>query len=294
MPDALDHRLLRQIVAIARAGGLRAGAVSLGMSQPPLSRTVRELEAALGVRLFERYAGGMTLTEAGRALVEEAEAILAALHRAEGRVRRFGDAATPLRIGFVSAALDAHLPELLSRIAARGWPAPNLIEMQTDPQAQSLAKAELDLGLLHPPVEAAPGLALAVLGQDGFCAAVPIDHPLAAFDAVCSDDLARFPLVLFPQSQGPVLHAKITNAIAPGGCLNVSAEAARSHTQLALVAAGAGVGLIGASVARSIDYRGVVFRPWADRPSAVSLTSGVMGGDALLRELGYDPEIDDG
>ncbi|KIT16558.1 LysR family transcriptional regulator [Jannaschia aquimarina] len=289
MPDPLDHRLLRQIATVARMGGLRAGAAALNMSQPPLSRTVRELEASLGVSLFERTARGMVPTPAGAVLIEEAEAILAALDRAAARVRRMGAWPRPLRVGFVSAALDAHLPDLLDRIAARGWPAPELVETPTELQARALARGELDLGLLHPPVEMAQGLDAVSLGRDGFLVALPKRDPLADRETIRSADLTGRPLVLFPQAQGPVLHAAITAALAPGGRrLPVAAEAARSHSQLALVAAGVGIGLIGASVARTVTYAGVVLRPWADRPDTITLECAIMGGTALLRELAFE------
>jgi len=257
------------------------------MSQPPLSRTIKDLETGLGIAVFERSKSGTTLTDAGRVMLEEAEAILAALDRAEARVRRMGPQARPLRIGFVSAALDAHLPDLLARIARKGWPAPHLIEVASDPLAHALASAELDLGFLHPPVEVAEGLGLASLGEDGFLVALQDGHPLTENESICSSDLVGHPLVLFPKSQGPVLHAAINDALAPNGGLNIGAEAARSHTQLALVAAGAGIGLVGASVARTIHYKGVVTRPWVDRPKEVALKNSIMGAKALLSELHY-------
>ncbi|MCG7492780.1 LysR substrate-binding domain-containing protein [Thalassobius sp. Cn5-15] len=283
----LDHRLLRHFVAVAHAGGLRAGASALNMSQPPLSRTISELEAGLGVAVFERSKSGVSLTDAGRILLEEAEDILAALDRAEARVSRMGRQARPLRVGFVSAALDAHLPDLLSRIAGKGWPAPQLIEVSSDPLAKAIARAELDLGFLHPPVDVAAGLTIAPLGEEGFCVALRKGHPLSECDSIRTSDLTKYPLVLFPKSQGPVLHAAIKGAIAPDSDLEVAAEAARSHTQLALVAAGAGIGLIGDSVGRTISYDGVVTRRWTDRPKAVALQNAILGADALMADLGY-------
>ncbi|MCV3274294.1 LysR family transcriptional regulator [Roseobacter sp. WL0113] len=266
---------------------MRAGASALNMSQPPLSRTIRELEAGLGLAVFKRSKRGTTLTDAGRVLLEEAEAILASLDRAEARVRRLGMHSKPLRIGFVSAALDAHLPDLLARIAQKGWPAPKLIESPTASQAEALARAELDLGLLHPPVEVARGISLASLGEDGFLIALKEGHPLTVHETIRSSDLAGHPLVLFPESQGPVLHAEIRAVLAPDSDLKIEAEAARSHTQLALVAAGTGIGLIGASVARTISYKGVVMRHWADRPRTVALQNAIVGAEALLIDLGY-------
>lgn len=287
MRNTLDHRLLRQFVAVAHAGGLRAGASALNMSQPPLSRTISELEAGLGIAVFERSKSGTSLTDAGRILLKEAEGILAALDRAEARVRRMGTQARPLRVGFVSAALDAHLPDLLARIARKGWPVPQLIEVSSDPLAKAIASAELDLGFLHPPVDVAAGLTLVALGEDGFLIALQDGHALAEHESIRSTDLVDHPLVLFPRSQGPVLHAAIKEVLAPESDLIVEAEAARSHTQLALVAAGAGIGLVGESVARTIRYKGVVTRPWADRPKMVALQNSIMGADALLTDLGY-------
>ena len=248
---------------------------------------VRELEASLGVSLFSRSSRGADLTDAGRALLEEAEAILSALSRLEGRVKRMGTQVPPLRIGFVSAALEVYLPDVLSRVASQGWPLPKLVEASSDQQSRALAAAELDLGLLHPPVVVAPGIAVAELGCEGFCVALPSDHPLTAKKAVASADLVAHPLVLFPKSQGPVLHAAISDALAPFGKMRIGAEAARSHSQLALVAAGVGIGLISASVAGAVTYRGVQLRPWSDRPVSVSLQSAIMAPKALLTELGY-------
>ena len=287
MRNTLEHRLLRQFVAVAHAGGLRAGASALNMSQPPLSRTISELEAGLGIAVFERSKSGTLLTDAGRILLKEAEGILAALDRAEARVRRMGTQTRPLRVGFVSAALDAHLPDLLARIARKGWHAPQLIEVSSDPLAEAIASAELDLGFLHPPVEVGAGLTLASLGEDGFLIALQDGHALTEHESIRSSDLVDHPLVLFPKSQGPVLHTAIKEVIAPESDLIVGAEAARSHTQLALVAAGAGIGLVGESVARTIRYKGVVTRPWADRPKRVALQNSIMGADALLTDLGY-------
>lgn len=287
MQSALDHRLLRQFVAVAHAGGMRAGASALNMSQPPLSRTISDLEAGLGVAVFERSQSGVALTEAGRVLLQEAEGILAALDRAEARVKRMGSQARPLRVGFVSAALDVHLPVLLSRIAKKGWAAPQLIEGSSDPLAKSVACADMDLGFLHPPVDVDAGLSLAALSEDGFAVALQEGHTLTEREFIRSSDLAQYPLVLFPKSQGPVLYAAIQEAIAPDGDLKVAAEAARSHTQLALVAAGAGIGLIGDSVRRTLRYDGVVMRCWMDRPKTVALQNAILGADALLADLGY-------
>jgi LysR family transcriptional regulator, regulator of abg operon len=79
---------LRDIVAIAERGSLRAAARHLHSAQPGLTRSVRELERELGVPLFERRARGMTLTPMGEAFVRRAGAVLRELERAGEEVRQ--------------------------------------------------------------------------------------------------------------------------------------------------------------------------------------------------------------
>ena len=76
-----DWSLIRVFLAVAEAGSLSAAAETLGLSQPTLSRQVRAAERALGGPLFRRHARGLSLTEAGAALVTDARAMKAAAAR---------------------------------------------------------------------------------------------------------------------------------------------------------------------------------------------------------------------
>jgi DNA-binding transcriptional LysR family regulator len=73
---------LRNVVAIAEQGSLRAAARELGLAQPALSRSVQELEHELGVQLFERRARGMLLTPIGAAFFKRAKNVMTELKRA--------------------------------------------------------------------------------------------------------------------------------------------------------------------------------------------------------------------
>jgi LysR family transcriptional regulator, regulator of abg operon len=79
---------LRDITAIAEHGCLRAASRALGLAQPALTRSVRELE--LGVMLFERRTRGMVLTTVGAAFVHRANAILSDVRRAVDEVEQIG------------------------------------------------------------------------------------------------------------------------------------------------------------------------------------------------------------
>ena len=72
---------LRNVVAVVERGSLRAGARHLGLAQPAVSRSIKELEQELGLVLFERNKFGMTLTRAGEVFVRRAKGIQAELAR---------------------------------------------------------------------------------------------------------------------------------------------------------------------------------------------------------------------
>ena len=283
---ALDHRALRQVLAIADAGTLRAAAKALHMSQPPLTAALRQLEERLGVILFDRSVRGMVPTPAGAALVQEARVILGRLERAEDRVRTAGGHAQPLRLGFVSAALNGPLPSLLHGLQADGQQTPQLYEMTTPEQIDALVAGRIDAGLVHPPVPALQDFAGVSLGRDPFWVALPADHPLAGREVLRFADIAAQPFVLFPEAQGPALYDRIRSMVAAAGhALTVAAEARRVHSQLAIVAGGVGVALVTRSTAKSLSFAGVVTVPLIDHGSRLHVELHLMAAPDRIAEL---------
>ncbi len=105
---------IRDLVAVAEFGGLRRAARQLGVAQPALSRSIRDLELELGVTLFERGPTGMTLTPAGQAFARRGAAVQTELARARDEVRQLrGDGDGQVSIGLSTAAHVALLPRAL-------------------------------------------------------------------------------------------------------------------------------------------------------------------------------------
>lgn len=274
---ALDHRLLRQFLAVADAGTVRAAALELNMSQPPLTAAIRQLEERLGTTLFARSVKGMQLTPAGQTLAEEARTILGQLARVETRLRAMSGQPPSLTIGFVSAALNGPLQRLLRGLKHDGFPVPRLREMTTPAQVAALREGRLDIGLLHPPVPDLPGLACATLGRDPLWAALPVDHRLASRSTLRFAEIAAEAFVLFPEAQGPVLFDAVrARALAAAGTFRVAAEVPRVHSQLALVAGGLGIALVSRSTAQTLSFDGVVALALTDTANTLYLELALM------------------
>ncbi len=114
----MDLRQLSYFVAVAEEGHLGRAAQRLCMSQPPLTRHVKAMEAGLGVQLFDRTPRGMRLTEAGEALLKDAREILRMLHGAADRAQRVGTGQRGrLDVGLYGSATFGIVPKVLARFS---------------------------------------------------------------------------------------------------------------------------------------------------------------------------------
>lgn len=113
-PLRLEFRQLEAFLAVVDHRSLRKAAQALGISQPPLSRQIRQLEDELKVQLFERSAAGMVLSGPGQELVYHARAILdRTMQAARDMQSAIGDPVNRLSIGFIDDFLHGFFPELV-------------------------------------------------------------------------------------------------------------------------------------------------------------------------------------
>ena len=122
----VDTRLLRYFAAVAIEGNLTRAADGLFVSQPALTKQIRQLESQLGVRLFTRSRAGMTLTAAGQALAERVPALLAGWDQALREARSAASqAGHVLRVGFLAGAANeatsGSSPLSIAAGRAGGW-----------------------------------------------------------------------------------------------------------------------------------------------------------------------------
>lgn len=257
---------MRYFSAVAEHLHFGRAAQSLHISQPPLSRAIRALEAQLGMALFERNRRRVALTAEGARLLEETRRLNGQLERAMSGLRALAAGEEGrLRIGFVSLADYGVLPGLLKAYKT-GRPRVRLAlrEMLSPDQALALEAGELDFGLLLPPVAGAASLEHIVVQRERFVVALPVRHRLARSRKLAMAALAGEPLVMVPKDIAPGLYDIVANLAARAGfSLNVAQEAIQMQTVVSLVSSGLGAAIVPGSVA-NLGRHGVVYRELTD------------------------------
>jgi DNA-binding transcriptional LysR family regulator len=277
----MDLRQLRAFVAVAEERHFGRAAERLHIAQPPLSQTIKRLEAELGAPLLHRTTRRVDLAPAGEVLLPRAKAILAAVEDAERDARRaargeFGR----LSVGFTGSATYGFLPALAGalRVALPGVELDLHGELLTPAQVAGLEDGTLDIALLRPPMSA-PGLALEPVLREPLVAVLPQGHRFARRRAIALADLAGEPFVTYPSSNGSVLHGVVERACAAAGFRPRSAlEVAETATLVSFVAAGYGVSLVPASVTQ-MSVAGAVYRPLSSPSEEVELAVAWRRGD---------------
>jgi len=203
--DTLKHLKLRHLgcaLEVARTGSVHGAADALFVTESAVSKTLRELEEQLGVRLFERTKKGMTLTEAGRQFASYAQTALDALHT--GVSLASGERVLPptvVRIAAMTVVSAAFLPELVRRFLAIH--ADSLVEIVSGSGAALLEKlrrgqVEMVLGRCPPRKELA-GLGFEPLYIDRHVFVVRSGHPLTTLAKVAPSRISAFPIVTPPR-----------------------------------------------------------------------------------------------
>lgn len=254
----MDYSLreLECFTAVAEELSFTRAALKLRLAQPPLSRHVRTLEEKLGVALFSRKGRTVALTAAGALFYEETRTLLPQLVRAGEATRRFATgAASRLRLGFVSAVLSPDLMEVFRRFRA-DHPEIQLLVQDNSPaeQIEALRRGTLDGGFIGlQPRERTPGIDYVPWQQEPLKAFVPAGHPLAGRRSLAVADLAREALVAVSREAAPAFAAVLRDLCEEAGFRpRIVLESPRAQAVAVMVAAGAGIALLPASLERVV------------------------------------------
>jgi DNA-binding transcriptional LysR family regulator len=202
----VDLRVLRYFVAVADERHIGRAARRLHMTQPPLSRAIRQLEDELGTTLFERTPKGVTLTPAGTVMYDEAGALLEHADRIRSRVTTAAGDAT-FTIGTLADAAEQAAGRLVPLVRRR-HPHLNIRVHESDigdPTA-GLRAGLVDVALTRTPFDET-GISTHVLRSVHIGVVMRTDDPLAGRTSLSSADLAGRRWVRLPEGTDPVWSA---------------------------------------------------------------------------------------
>jgi DNA-binding transcriptional LysR family regulator len=270
----VDIAQLQAFLAVAEELHFGRAAERLHMAQPPLSRTIQQLERQLGTRLFDRNTRSVRLTASGRALVDGAHGVLDALRRAEAVVRSADSGEVGLvRIAF--AGVSTHpLVAQMARVVRQHRPGIQLelySQNFAQPAIRKLVNEDVDIALGRWDV-LPEGISARVALRDSLVIALPDTHPLAGRRRLSISELARDNFVSLPAFEGAVLADRLRRMSHEAGFSPTIVQVAPdTQTALALVDAEVGCHLTLASVADNVTQRHVEFVPLDDQTLDVDL-----------------------
>src|ERR1700755_2033850 len=199
LPHAMELRHFRYFVAVAETENVSRAALKLHVSQPALSRQIRDLEDEIGFCLLERTAKSVRLTDAGRAFLDDARALLHSANEAVTKARAVASAEpTELHVGYSPMPTAEILPKTL-RAFQKAMPNVHvrLHDWSNKDILDGIRDGRLQLGLIVPPAKASalPDLRYEELFHERVCVAVAPQHPFARRGAVPITEVAAEPLV---------------------------------------------------------------------------------------------------
>lgn len=271
----IELRHLRYFVTVADTLHFGKAAERLGMSQPPLSQQIRQLEETIGARLLTRTNRRVALTEPGRLFLQEARDILAKVeHAAELAQRAQRGELGELRIGFTrTTPLSQDIPRAIFAFRQR-YPAVHLQleELNSLQQIDALLERRLHVGILRPGI-LPKGLVSKRLFRDPLVAVLHADHPalksVGARGKLPTKALAQEPFVVFARTAGAGVYEHVFALCRTAGFVpRIAQEAREASTIIGLVAAGLGVSILPESCGH-INVEGVRYVPLTD-PTAMS------------------------
>jgi len=243
----MDFRHLRAFVTVAEELHFTRAAERLHISQPPLSRHIRQLEQEVGVALFERTRPRVVLTAAGHRLLRQAQELVAAGEDLLGVARQLRDEGVAL----VKVGIGPGLWQAVDRVRAHHaktfpYVSVDATDLMSHEQADALLRRRIDVGFSRDPVNSSR-LWSEALFDEGLVVLLPQGHRLAKRKAVRLKALADDILLLHERKRAPVAYdrwlglyaaAKIAPKIMTVSALPLQQAA------LLLVAAGRGICLV--------------------------------------------------
>jgi LysR family transcriptional regulator, benzoate and cis,cis-muconate-responsive activator of ben and cat genes len=246
----MELRQLRYFNALASDLNFTRAAKNLNVSQPPLSLQIAQLEEELGARLFDRTSRSVALTDAGRAMVPHAKAILARIEEARGHVARVASGLEGrVQIGMAGSHFMGPFPKFISAFRQmRPKVEITLREMKPADHPHALRDDRLDICLSRTPAQDEQ-VSAALLWRDPVVVALPPGHRLGKRNRISLADLRNEDFVFLQHDSSSFAKRLYDACLREGFTPHIVQQVVEMPAALNLVAAGLGVTLVPASMA---------------------------------------------
>ena len=255
----MELRHLRYFVAVAEAENVSRAALKLRVSQPGISRQIRDLEDEIGFQLFERSAKAVRLTAAGKVFFEEARAVLQRAGEAVEKARAVsGGMSGEINVGYAPSLTVRILPAALRKFQGRF---PNvrvaLHDLSTEEMLAQVGDKKLHVALtVRPPAKQLRGLQSEELARYAMCVAVAPNHLLAKLKYISLEQISREPLIAYSRKDYPEYHEMLEKLFATvGRRLRIAGEHDGATSLIAAVESGRGLALVPECLACMVGVR---------------------------------------
>lgn len=260
----MELRHLKYFVVVAEDLSFNRAASRLYISQPALSRQIKNLEDELSVVLFLRQSNGLRLTEAGHFFLEHAKDIL---QRSQAAVQtlqaRYSNTDVPLSIGYIPTILQSFLGETLHRFGLAYPEVPiRFQEMSPSEQVRALRNGAIDIAFMgNPPDKLEEEFTVKCIKRVPIAALLRDTHPLALQSSINLAELVSEKFIGMSEETFPGRNDRIRDTCRCAGFTpNLDLFADSHASMIALVAAGQGVAIM-PNEAESLPHPQVVFMP---------------------------------
>jgi DNA-binding transcriptional LysR family regulator len=280
LPD-LSSRELQAICTIAEQGSFMAASLTLGVSQPSLTRTVQRVEKAIGLELFQRSTRRLEITLAGQEFIALASRVLADLKISFGNMREVSDQQRGrVVLATVMSVAYAQLPGILARYRESR----PKIELQVREGVHGTVMEDVrsgfaDLGVTYVD-DVSSDFATIPLSREVFHVVMPREHPLSARRGVEFEQLSVYPLVSLPR-EAHTRRLLDSHAAVAGTPLRHAVTVSQFSTAMQCVHAGVGLTIVPGGALPAALQADLVSRPLA-RASLNTTLGVVMLRDRVL------------
>ena len=260
----LDLKLLRFFVVLSEELHFGRAARRMHMTQPPLSKAIKQLEEELGLKLFERDSKHVVLTPVGQVMLARARETLLHARNTAAFARSIAAGLTGrIEVGFTAVMLYRGLGKVMERFRA-DYPhiEVSFTETVSQRQIELVKSGSLDAGFINSPL-APPGVESLGVCLERYVACIPARHPMATSRRISLAALRDEPFLVFARDASHAYHDQVMSMCADVGFQPRTRQySGQILTLVALVAAGFGVTVVPESV-QDAGMKGVAYVPIA-------------------------------